>query len=291
MLCGTVSSIVSEAHTHDLSGTSVTGVLAINKCGEIFRRVHWNNRGKNSIVWRCVSRLENTGLFCDARTVLESDPERLTVEAINQVLTDKDEFLATLKGNIAAVLSAEYNDALIEVDRRLEELQDELLKRTAAQAGYEDVAEEIYRLREQKQKLQLERSEWDEFIKRIADMSVFLQEQPTAVGATRPCLLSQCNRPACQGFISPLTGWPLYVFRQTQSGSRSAKKISSREWTGPHSCHELPKSLPKGHLFRYDLAFSMLKPPLIYSITDWRLTQNSGRSWVFFTGRFLLPSQ
>ena len=38
----------------------------------VFRRVHWNNRGKKSIVWRCVSRLENTGLFCDARNVLDS---------------------------------------------------------------------------------------------------------------------------------------------------------------------------------------------------------------------------
>ncbi len=39
------------------------------KCHEVFRRVHWNNRGKKSIVWRCVSRLENTGLFCTASTI------------------------------------------------------------------------------------------------------------------------------------------------------------------------------------------------------------------------------
>ena len=30
-------------------------------CGEFYRRVHWNNRGCKSIVWRCCSRLENTG--------------------------------------------------------------------------------------------------------------------------------------------------------------------------------------------------------------------------------------
>jgi site-specific DNA recombinase len=44
------------------------------------------------------------------------------------------------------------------------------LKRTGARADYEDVAEEIYRLREEKQKLQLESAVRDEQKKRIADM-------------------------------------------------------------------------------------------------------------------------
>jgi len=39
--------------------------------------------GKKSVVWRCVSRLENTGLFCYARTVLESTIEQVLVTAIN----------------------------------------------------------------------------------------------------------------------------------------------------------------------------------------------------------------
>jgi site-specific DNA recombinase len=64
-------------------------IIICGKCGEVFRRVHWNNRGKKSIVWRCVSRLENTGLFCDARTVLESTIEQVLVTAINQTLCDR----------------------------------------------------------------------------------------------------------------------------------------------------------------------------------------------------------
>jgi site-specific DNA recombinase len=55
------------------------------------------------------------------------------------------------------------------------------LKRTGARADYEDVAEEIYRLREEKQKLQLESAVRDEQKKRIADMGTFLREQPTAL--------------------------------------------------------------------------------------------------------------
>jgi len=73
-------------------------------CGEVYRRVHWNNRGKKSIVWRCVSRLENTGLFCDARTVLESSIEQMLLTAINSTLSGKAPFLTTLQNNIASFL-------------------------------------------------------------------------------------------------------------------------------------------------------------------------------------------
>ena len=54
-----------------------------------------------------------------------------------------------------------------------------LLHYTAKQS--EDVAEEIYRPREDKQKLHLESAGRDELRKRIADMSAFLREQPIAI--------------------------------------------------------------------------------------------------------------
>jgi len=48
-------------------------------------------------------------------------------------------------------------------------------------ADYEDVADEIYRLRDEKQKLQLENIRRDELKKRIANMGDFLKGQPTAI--------------------------------------------------------------------------------------------------------------
>ena len=60
-------------------------------------------------------------------------------------------------------------------------MQEELLQRTGARADYEDVAEEIYRLREDKQKLQLKSAGRDEQKKRITDMGTFLREQSTAL--------------------------------------------------------------------------------------------------------------
>ena len=32
-------------------------IVVCGECGELFRRIHWNNRGCKSIVWRCISRL------------------------------------------------------------------------------------------------------------------------------------------------------------------------------------------------------------------------------------------
>mgnify|MGYP001011945550 CR=1 FL=1 len=83
--------------------------------------------------------------------------------------------------NIETVLSQGNGQALTDVDKRLAELQEELLKRTSARADYEDVAEKIYRLRDEKQKTLMESANRDEVKKRIANMGAFLQEQPTEI--------------------------------------------------------------------------------------------------------------
>jgi len=158
-----------------------SNMIVCGGCGEVFRRVHWNNRGKKSVVWRCVSRLENTGLFCEARTVLEITLEQVMVTAINQALCDKDHFLITLQKNIETVICHENSQTLTAIDKRLTELQAELLKLANSKADYEKVGDEIYRLREEKQKAQVENLGRDELQKRITDMSEFLQEQPTAL--------------------------------------------------------------------------------------------------------------
>ena len=55
------------------------------------------------------------------------------------------------------------------------------MKLASSKADYEKVGDEIYRLREEKQKAQLENLSRDELQKRINDMSAFLQEQAIAL--------------------------------------------------------------------------------------------------------------
>jgi len=164
------------AFTHSFSNMIICG-----GCGEFFRRIHWNNRGKKSIVWRCISRLENTGQFCDARAVLESTIEQVLITAIDQTLCDKDAFLSVLKGNIETVISHENDTTLADIDKRLNELQTELVKLANSKAEYDKVGDEIYHLRDEKQKVQLEIFGRDELKKRIADMGDFLNGQSTVI--------------------------------------------------------------------------------------------------------------
>ncbi len=103
----------------------------------------------------------------------------MLVTAINQTLSDKDSFLTTLRDNIATVINRESDKALADIDKRLEELQTELLKLATSNSDYDKVGDEIHQLRDQKQKLQLESANRDELKKRIADMSAFLKKQST----------------------------------------------------------------------------------------------------------------
>lgn len=65
-------------------------------CGEMFRRIHWNNRGCKSIVWRCESRLQNTGIACRARTVNEEFLQGIILKAINEMILDKSGYMEIL---------------------------------------------------------------------------------------------------------------------------------------------------------------------------------------------------
>lgn len=40
---------------------ALSSIVYCAHCGDIYRRIKWNNRGYQSIVWRCVSRVEKGG--------------------------------------------------------------------------------------------------------------------------------------------------------------------------------------------------------------------------------------
>ncbi|MFA5640241.1 MAG: recombinase zinc beta ribbon domain-containing protein [Bacteroidales bacterium] len=146
-------------------------------CGDIYRRVHWNNRGYKSIVWRCVSRLEEKGSDCTSPTVNEETLQTAVVKAINELLANKEPFLQVLLKNIATVLNEENDNATDDIDSKLEELQKELLKQAKSKNDYDDVADEIYRLRELKQNTLVENAEREGKRQRIIEMTDFLNEQ------------------------------------------------------------------------------------------------------------------
>ena len=103
--------------------------------------------------------------------------QEAVVKAINEVLGSKDTFLPVLQENIAAVLNEDNDQTTQEIECRLNELQQELLRLVDAKADYQKVADEIYRLRELKQNILAENAEREGRRERIADMTEFLNAQ------------------------------------------------------------------------------------------------------------------
>ncbi|MDD2627155.1 MAG: recombinase family protein, partial [Candidatus Methanomethylophilus sp.] len=157
---------------------ALSSIVYCSECGEIYRRVHWNNRGCRSIVWRCVSRLEEKGSDCPSPTINEEVLKAAVVKAMNDVLAGKDTFLAVLKENIATALNEGSDQAINDIDEKLADLQKELLRLANSKANYEDVADEIYRLRDLKQSALVENAEREGKRQRIIEMAKFLDEQP-----------------------------------------------------------------------------------------------------------------
>lgn len=156
-------------------------IVFCGECGEMFRRIHWNNRGCKSIVWRCISRVERTEHVCHSRTVNELLLQDIALKAINQTLGDKEKLIKTLQENIAMAVRQSDTASSDGIDERLNELQHELLKKAHKKEEYDTVADEIFRLRELKAKSETDSVTRDEKLSRIMDLQDFIATQPTEV--------------------------------------------------------------------------------------------------------------
>lgn len=138
-------------------------------CGAEFSRLHWNNHGKKSIVWRCSKRVEDY-TKCSARTIKEDDLQQAFVEALQIMIGDSSNYLKRLQSNLNQIIVDPC--ALQNIDDQLNKLQHELIERTENHEDYTDIADEIFRLREQREKVQVSKSSQAEYKKRIKELRV-----------------------------------------------------------------------------------------------------------------------
>lgn len=160
---------------------ALSSIVVCGHCGDIFRRINWNNHGCKSTVWRCVSRVEKGGSDCAARTVKEETIQEVVVKAVNEMMVDQETFLPLLQANIESALGGNSEEAIAAIDEKLMELQKELLKLANAKKDYEPIADEIDRLWEKKQNILVDDAEREGTKQRVQDMMKYLQEQPTEV--------------------------------------------------------------------------------------------------------------
>lgn len=163
---------------HGFSSNHVfSQMIVCGECGELFRRVHWNNHGYRSIVWRCVSRLQPVGVICHARTVNEEVLKNVVVQAFNEMLGSRSNYQKRLRDNLATVLCGYEDEQALEIDKRLAELQQELINHASRKEDYNDISDEIFRLREMKQKNFTDTAVRNEQVKRINELNEFIEQQ------------------------------------------------------------------------------------------------------------------
>lgn len=185
-------------------------IVICGECGEMFRRIHWNNRGCKSIVWRCISRLEPTGQECHARTVNETVLENVVVQAINTLLSDKSTYQAQLQQNIAKVIRNAQQNTSDGIDEKLQGLQKELFKKANNKEAYDEIADEIFKLREQREKCTVDTAARDAQIARINELQDFIKQQPAHLEAFDEALVKR--------WLERITVWEDHFTVELKSG-------------------------------------------------------------------------
>ena len=185
-------------------------IVICGECGVMFRRIHWNNRGCKSIVWRCISRLEPTGQKCHARTVNEPVLENVVVQAINKLLGDESTYQAQLQQNIAKVIRIAQQNTADGINEKLQELQKELLKKANNKEAYDEIADEIFKLREQLEKCTVDTAARDAQIATINDLQDYIKQPRTD--------LAKFNETLVKRWLKQITVWEDHFTVELESG-------------------------------------------------------------------------
>lgn len=149
-------------------------------CGEQFRRIHWNNRGKKSVVWRCITRLNDKNK-CRARTVSEEILKTAFLDALNEMVGESKIYLNRLRENLETAINSANPMSAEALAAKMAALQQELINRTERRENYDDITEEILRLRELQEQKGMDDATQKEHKKRIKELQAFIRSQPSEI--------------------------------------------------------------------------------------------------------------
>lgn len=162
---------------------ALSSLVFCGHCGDIYRRIKWNNRGCKSTVWRCVSRVlkKSSGIDCPARTIKEEDLQAAVVTAVNDAWSRRDILLPVLKENIRTTVNGDTEEKLAAVDAAIREKQDELLNAGKDQAKIDEIGDAIISLRQERQDILTAAAKNTELQERIDGLAAFMDEQTAVV--------------------------------------------------------------------------------------------------------------
>ena len=162
---------------------ALSSMVVCGHCGDIYRRIKWNNRGCRSTVWRCMSRVDkkNSGINCPARTLKEEDLQAAIVTAVNKAWSRRDAVIPVLKENIRQVIDSDTDVKLKSIELQMKNRQTELLNAGNDKDRISELENSILDLRDEKQEVLAAAAERKELKERIQSLSDFLDSQEEAV--------------------------------------------------------------------------------------------------------------
>ena len=103
------------------------------------------------------------------------------VTALNQLIGSSMEYLGILQENIAEVLRMGSPDSAENIQAQLDELQRQLIEMASRREDYDDISQEIFRLREQKEKAMMDDVSRSDYFERIKELQDFIISQPSGI--------------------------------------------------------------------------------------------------------------
>ena len=162
---------------------ALSSICTCEKCGDVFRRIAWNNRGEKYTVWRCCTRVEHGPGVCDAPTILEEDLQAAVMKAINEVLGRKSDVIKQMEVLLEQTVAMDYEEQLADIDARMEKLQLKLVDVNTTKLESEDLSRDVNTLRDEKESIMVAIAEDKGRQLKKEEMIQFLQEQTTELAA------------------------------------------------------------------------------------------------------------
>ena len=111
------------------------------------------------------------------RTDQKTPFEFLELDIRYELLGDKSKYQKQLQQNIASVIRASAAITTDGIDEKLMELQQELVKKANNKEAYDEIADQIFALREKRQQASMDTVQRDEQLQRITELQDFIKGQ------------------------------------------------------------------------------------------------------------------
>ena len=94
------------------------------------------------------------------------------------MIADSESYLPILQDNIASVLRMSNQESAEAIQARIDALQQQIVDKASHNQDYEDIAQEIFRLRDQKEQVSMNDTSRAELLARINELEEFITSQP-----------------------------------------------------------------------------------------------------------------